>query len=163
VSDAYQAETFLELKAIVDRAAVFRRAFKPLSQVSVQAGLIQAKAGERIGVELAAQPKAQGTRGQGRPSLGGSKSEPPKSDVPTLAEMGVDRKFAAQAQKLAELGTDRIVAIAADLAAALAAAGRAGAPSSRTSRARSSAASRGGSETGGRSARRRNMGRARRS
>ena len=45
-----------------------------------------------MGEALKTEPKATGTRGQGRPCLGGSKSEPPEQDEPTLAEKGVAKK-----------------------------------------------------------------------
>lgn len=46
-------------------------------------------------------PKARGTQGQGRPSLGGS--TPPKSTAATYADLGLDKKTAAVAQQLASL------------------------------------------------------------
>jgi hypothetical protein len=49
----------------------------------------------KLGELLAQMPKATGTRGQGRPTLGGSSAKPPKSDVSTLADLGLDRKTAA--------------------------------------------------------------------
>jgi N6-adenosine-specific RNA methylase IME4 len=45
---------------------------------------------------------AKGTRGQGRPGLGGSRKDPPKS-TPTLASQGVDKHLADRARKAAAL------------------------------------------------------------
>jgi len=71
---------------------------------SVEAGEMWVNAEAKIGIELAKLPKAKGTRGQGRPKLGGSKSVPPRSDEPaTLEELGVDKKRATRAQKLAAM------------------------------------------------------------
>ena len=78
------------------------------AEVSNRAGAVGVKAEWRLGVELGKLPKATGTRGQGRPSLGGSKSEPPKSDAPTLAEIGVDKKRSTRSQKLATLSPEKI-------------------------------------------------------
>lgn len=51
----------------------------------------------RLGEILAAMPKASGSAGTGRPTLGGTKSEPPKSDAPTLADIGIDKKTSSRA------------------------------------------------------------------
>jgi hypothetical protein len=53
--------------------------------------------------------KAKGTRGQGRPILGGSRAASPKREK-TLAEMGVSNKQAAERQKLAEMPEDKFEA-----------------------------------------------------
>lgn len=113
-----KAETFLELKAIADRAAAFRRAFTPLKDVASHAGAIQAKAVARIGVELAKQPKAPGARGGGKKASPRGPLLEPRDLTPTLAEMGVHRKLAAQAQKLAALGARRMGQLIAELSEA---------------------------------------------
>ena len=53
----------------------------------------------RRGELLKETPKAKGTRGKGKPSifsLGGSKNEPPIGKVPTLADMGIDKKLSSR-------------------------------------------------------------------
>jgi len=52
------------------------------------------RAERRLGELLAESPKAKGTKGQlrGRDSSGGSKTEPPENDTPTLAESGIEKK-----------------------------------------------------------------------
>lgn len=65
---------------------------------------------------------ATGTRGLGRPKIGGLKNHPPK-DAETLAEAGIDKHLAADARKLAALDEaqfEQHVAKRARLAAALA-------------------------------------------
>lgn len=38
-----------------------------------------------------------GTAGTGRPSLGGTREEPPKDTRPTLAEAGISKKLSSRA------------------------------------------------------------------
>jgi N6-adenosine-specific RNA methylase IME4 len=72
---------------------------------------LRLRAERRLGEMIAAQKKtiglATGTRGHGRPSLGGAEREPPKNDVPTRAEAGIDKKLSARAQHLATLPDDQ--------------------------------------------------------
>jgi hypothetical protein len=53
----------------------------------------------RVGEARKAGKLAKGTRGAGRPKIGGPKREPPKG-TPTLLEIGVDRKRASRAKRL---------------------------------------------------------------
>ena len=65
---------------------------------------IKTRALTRLGELLRDMPKAEGTRGKGRPKLGGTQTEPPKhATTPTLADIGVTKKVAAVAQQLAAL------------------------------------------------------------
>jgi len=99
------------------------RAFRPVHEVANKAGLIWTKAEHRLGEEQRKTPKATGTRGQlagpgpGRGKTGSTKTEPPVSDTPTLAEKGLDKKRSARAQKLAEIGAEKANALADALAA----------------------------------------------
>ena len=56
----------------------------------------------RMGELLKEQPKAKGTRGQGRPTIGGSHKEPP-NDEPTLADLGITKKQSHVAQLAASV------------------------------------------------------------
>ena len=47
-----------------------------------------------------------GRAGLGRPSLGGVKIEPPK-DIPTLSDVGIDKKLSHRAQKMAAVPEER--------------------------------------------------------
>jgi len=69
-------------------------------QLELDAAEIRFRAERRLGELLAVTEKAKGTAGTGRPSLGGSKRELPKS-APTLAQLGIDKKLSARAQKMA--------------------------------------------------------------
>ena len=73
---------------------------------------MRVKAEWKLGDKLAEFPKAKGTAGMGRPKIGGTKSEPPKDDQPTLAEIGIDRKRSALAQKLSEMPKQRVSRVA---------------------------------------------------
>ena len=90
--------------AIANAAAGYQRQFKPVSEVADRAGEVWISAEAKIGAELAKLPKARGTRGN---FLGGSNKAPPrtkpKDDAPTLEELGVTKKRATRAQKLAAM------------------------------------------------------------
>lgn len=61
------------------------------------------EAERRLGEILKANPPAKGTRGMGRPKIGGIKQEPPKDDIPTLEQLGVTKRESAEAQMLASI------------------------------------------------------------
>jgi hypothetical protein len=95
-----------EVKAIHDKAAALEH-YARLSKDTKQEELvaeIRIRAADRMGKLLEERPKAKGTRGRGRPKLGGARTEPPKEEQPkTLAELGITKKQAAAAQKLAAM------------------------------------------------------------
>lgn len=47
-------------------------------------------------------PKNEGTAGKGRPSLGATKTEAPKGQPPTYAELNINYKDASRCQQMAE-------------------------------------------------------------
>jgi len=77
------------------------------------------RAERRIGELIQAQREtvglSRGRAGKGRPKKGGSDSDPPKDDRPTLAEAGIDKRLADRARKYAAI--PERVAIAAALEA----------------------------------------------
>jgi N6-adenosine-specific RNA methylase IME4 len=74
-------------------------------QLEVDAAEIRMRAERRLGELIVAQKETvglnTGTAGLGRPTLGGTKMEPPKNALPTLAEAGIDKKLSSRAQKMA--------------------------------------------------------------
>jgi len=105
-----------EVKELHDEAAAFQEYAKQAKnrQMEIDAAAIRIRAERRLGELLRETVKATGTRGKGRPNLGGSKMEPPKktggtkseppvSDTPTLASLGIDKKLSSRSQKLAAM------------------------------------------------------------
>ena len=104
-----------QIKLVMDAAAaqeVFAERQQLGEDVIGYAHSIKSRALAKLGEFLQQMPKAEGTRGQGRPSLGGTRSAPPKSSSATYAELGLDKKTAAVAQQLASLDSATREAIA---------------------------------------------------
>ena len=80
-----------------NKAASLQRAFKPVKDVADKAGEIWVDAEVRLDEELSKIERAKG----GRPKTGPITE--PVSDAPTLAELGVSKKRAAAATKLAAI------------------------------------------------------------
>lgn len=107
-----------EINEIAAQAQAIQIAKRDVKDVSDRAGRVRVKAEKKLGDKLREFPKAKGTRGQlkGRTSSGGTKSEPPENNGPTLAEIGIkDKKRSAQAQKLAAIPVERLEEILLDL------------------------------------------------
>ena len=101
-----EANTVQKAKHFVDAAItaeVYIKRQKLGEDTEGLALLIKIDALKNLGEVLAETPRATGTAGEGRPNLGGYKSEPPKNDVPTLVELGLDKRTSSIAQKLAAL------------------------------------------------------------
>ena len=62
---------------------------------------LELRAERKLGEIWEETPKAKGTRGQGRPKIGGAKTEPPKNAPPTLADIGISKKTSSRVQVLA--------------------------------------------------------------
>ncbi len=108
-----EAKSIDEVKDFRDKAlAMEAYAFQAKdAELVAMAMEIKRRATRRIG-ELMAEMKAadklaKGTRGGGRPSLGGSSNNPPKNDSPTLAEQGINKNLADSARKLAAMPDDK--------------------------------------------------------
>jgi hypothetical protein len=84
------------------QGAGLQRAFKPVKDVADRAGEVWVAAEVKLAVELDRQGPAKGAAGPGR-GKAGSKAGPAFTDAPTLAELGVAKKRAARAKKLAAL------------------------------------------------------------
>ncbi len=101
-----------EAKDIHDKAAAMQAYGRQAKNRSleVQAGEIRFRAEKRLGELLKETERAPA----GRPSQGiGSESEP-ISKPPTLAEMGIDKKLSARAQKLAAIPEDQFEGMISD-------------------------------------------------
>ena len=104
-----RAPSFEALNKTSNMAAAMQRAFRPMEMgqaVADRAGEVWIEAEVGLGTQLDRAPVAKGTRGLGRPKLGGAVIAPP-NDVPTYAEMGfpgdAGKKRAARAKKLATI------------------------------------------------------------
>jgi len=125
-----EAPSFAELDRLARQAREVQRRWKPVKDVADRAGRCWVSAERRLGQELGKCEKAKGTRGQfvgvskagkgrGRGkgfSAGKAKVVPPALTT-TDAERGVDKRQAARARKLAELGDNVIDALEAELIA----------------------------------------------
>jgi N6-adenosine-specific RNA methylase IME4 len=87
--------------AIANAAAGYQRQFKPVREVADRAGEVWVIAEAKIGIELAKMPKAKGGAPYQKRSTG-SNMAPVDA---TLKEIGVDKKRATRAQKLASMPT----------------------------------------------------------
>lgn len=101
-----EAVTVGQTKTLIDvayAAEIYSKRHHLSEEAIGRATSVKVEATRKLGEILMATPKAKGTEGLGRPKLGGNKMEPPKQDVPTLAELGLSKKESAVAQKLAAL------------------------------------------------------------
>ena len=65
----------------------------------------------QLGRMLDKSDRAKGTAGAGRPKKGGATRSLPKSETPTLAELGLNKKTSALAQKIAKLPDEQFEAV----------------------------------------------------
>ena len=102
-----QAKTLSEVKEIADKGAAMAEYGRRAKDVTLKldAEDIQVRAAAAWGRLSLSMGSNKGARGQlsGRDASGGAISEPPEDHRPTLKEMGVDKKFSANAKKLAKL------------------------------------------------------------
>lgn len=104
-----EAVTISHTKTIVDvaRAAEIYAKRHLLSDEAIgRATSVKVEATRKLGEILLATPKASGTAGIGRPKIGDAKKVLPKSDAPTLEELGLTPKESALAQKIAGLSEE---------------------------------------------------------
>ena len=119
-ADVRAAPSLDALKGMVNAASAYQRAFRKVKDVSDRAGEVQVEADERLHVELSRIGTAKGAAGQAGPGRGkrGAKVEQRFEDGPSLAELGVDRKWAAQAHRIASIPRDTRASYIAELKAA---------------------------------------------
>jgi hypothetical protein len=114
-----EAKTIQQSKSIADVAAaaeIYARRQKLGEEAIDFAHAVKIEALRKLGEILKETPKNEGRRMNGR-DVGGSLREPPTDDRPTLAELGVDKKTSAMAQKLADLPDKDFEAVRDDHAA----------------------------------------------
>lgn len=104
-----EARTAAQAKAVMDAAhaaEIYARRQKLSDETIQYAHEIRLDAERKLGEILKAGPKNEGAL------LRGTKEEP-RDDTPTLAELGIDKKTSARAQRLAELPEETFEAIKA--------------------------------------------------
>lgn len=116
-----EAKTIQETKRILDVAAAAEILAKrqKLGEEAVQyATAIKVEALAQLGRMLKEMPKNKGTRliGGSEKYSGGSKVEPPE-DIPTLADLGLDKKTSKLAQDIAALPEEKFEAVKSGLIA----------------------------------------------
>jgi hypothetical protein len=112
VSKASEAKRVLD---VAISATVYARRQHLSDEIIAQAHTLKVEALALLGELLASGPKASGTRGQlsGRDASGGAKVIPPEQHpVPTYSDLGLDKRTASEAQKLAALPKAIVEAIA---------------------------------------------------
>ena len=98
---------------IRDRAEAMRAYGRQANdrQMESDATELRARATRRLGELIDLQRKAgllaKGTRGSGRPRLGGSQTDPPKDPAPTLSDVGINKHLADSARKLAAMPEEK--------------------------------------------------------
>ena len=102
-----------EVKDIRDKATAMRiYTMQAKDRVLIdRATEIRLRAERRAGELLRDMEKNKGTRGEGRPKLGGRDDRPPKDPTPTLADLNIKKSQSSQWQKLADLPKDDFEAI----------------------------------------------------
>jgi phage N-6-adenine-methyltransferase len=107
-----EAKTIQETKKILDVASAAEILAKrqQLGEEAISyATSIKVEALKQLGMMLKETPKNTGTAGLGRPEIGGTERELPKT--PTLADMGLDKKTSKLAQDIANLPDKQLEAV----------------------------------------------------
>lgn len=101
-------EQIMKVIALADAAVAFAKTyFKEQREMIQRTKSVKLQAERKLGEILAAMPKNEG----GRPLKTGAKPEP--VITPTLADLGIDKKVSARAQKLAALPAEQFAAVVA--------------------------------------------------
>jgi N6-adenosine-specific RNA methylase IME4 len=97
------SNSFNFLDSAANIAAGLQRKYKPVKEVADRAGEVWTEAEAQLGIELEKQPKAKGAAGGGKKTRSRGPIVELRDKTPTLAEMGIDRKRAARAKRIASL------------------------------------------------------------
>jgi hypothetical protein len=107
LAEAVRADEVMNIR---DKSAAIAAAARVAKdkQLEIDASEIRIRAERRLGEMLAAQKQgeglATGTRGQKLTRVsGGAIAEPPETDMPTLASVGISKKLSSRAQSLAAI------------------------------------------------------------
>lgn len=116
-----RARTLDEVKSIRDVAVAAKRyaeAKKLGEEAERYAAEIVLRADRRLGEMLAETELHKGSRGQGRPPIGGRTLEPPIQEAPRLADIGITKTQSHRAQQIAKMPEpefERFVSTSRDL------------------------------------------------
>ncbi len=100
-----EAKAVDEVKSIHDKATAIRAYAKQVNdkQMEIDAVEIRIRAERRLGEMLQQQKETVGLAPAGRPRKIGADAEPISDKVPTLAEVGIDKKLSARSQAIAAI------------------------------------------------------------
>lgn len=109
-----EARTTDEAKDWHDKAAAMQAYAKQAKnkELEVDAAEIRLRAERRLGEMIAVQKATVGLNAGGRPTETGANSEP--VSVPTLAQIGIDKKLSSRAQKIAVVPADKFESMIAN-------------------------------------------------
>lgn len=110
IEAAATPEQIRKVIALADAAVAFANTyFKEQREMIQRAKSVKLQAERKLGEILAAMPKHEG----GRPPQKTGSDWEPVSSVPTLADLGIDKKVSARARKLAALPAEQFAAVVA--------------------------------------------------
>lgn len=100
--------------ALADAAIAYaNRFYSEHKEVVQRAKAVKLQAERRLGELLKAAPKNTGAAGGGKKDAPRGSIVEPRDTTPTLADLGIDKKLSARAQRLAELPAETFAAVAA--------------------------------------------------
>lgn len=114
IAAAQTPEHLKHVLALADAAIAYaKRYYSEHKEVIQRARAAKLMAERRLGEMLKATPKQHGARGVAGPGRGknGVPQENPVSDAPTLADLGINKKVSARAQRLAQLPAETFAAV----------------------------------------------------
>lgn len=115
IEAAATPEQIRKVIALADAAVAFANTyFKEQREMIQRAKSVKLQAERKLGEILAAMPKNTGAAGSAGPGRGNAVPIANRvSDVPTLADLGIDKKVSARARKLAALPAEQFAAVVA--------------------------------------------------